>query len=163
MEEWRPIDGHPGYEVSSLGRVRSYRRRHNGLAGEPRLLKQSLTDKGYLRVGLRRADGTGSRTIYVHKLVLTAFVGPAPEGMECRHLDGISQNNRLDNLAWGTDAENGADRVRHAKPRKVCLLGHRLTPDDILAGTCPQCEELRRRLPELLASVRSNQDPRSHG
>jgi hypothetical protein len=33
--------------------------------------------------------------------------------MQCRHLDGNRSNNRLDNLAWGTPLENGADKARH--------------------------------------------------
>jgi len=42
-----------------------------------------------------------------------AFVGPCPEGMECRHLDGNPGNNNLENLAWGTREENMKDRVDH--------------------------------------------------
>lgn len=49
----------------------------------------------------------------VHVLVLLAFVGPCPEGMECRHLDGNPANNRLDNLCWGTGSENWNDKRRH--------------------------------------------------
>jgi hypothetical protein len=50
---------------------------------------------------------------YVHALVLEAFVGLCPQGMECRHLNGVRHDNRLANLTWGTYAENNADRVRH--------------------------------------------------
>ncbi len=49
----------------------------------------------------------------MHRLVLEAFVGPCPEGMQCRHLDGNRSNNHIDNLAWGTPKENCADRGRH--------------------------------------------------
>jgi transcriptional regulator with XRE-family HTH domain len=49
----------------------------------------------------------------VHRLILETFVGPCPPGMECRHLDGNPQNNRLDNLCWGTPKENQADRIVH--------------------------------------------------
>lgn len=62
-------------------------------------------------VNLRR-DGK-PRPFAVHALVLEAFVGPRPEGMECRHLDGDPTNNALANLAWGTRAENIADKRRH--------------------------------------------------
>jgi hypothetical protein len=50
--------------------------------------------------------------IFVHRLVLLAFVGPCPAGHESRHLDGDPKNNRLTNLAWGTRLENMADRSR---------------------------------------------------
>lgn len=46
----------------------------------------------------------------IHRTVLEAFVGPCPEGMECRHLDGNPKNNLLSNLCWGTKSENNYDR-----------------------------------------------------
>jgi hypothetical protein len=53
------------------------------------------------------------RNLLAHRLVLQTFVGPCPEGMECRHLDGNASNNRVSNLAWGTAVENAADRRMH--------------------------------------------------
>ena len=67
-------------------------------------------------VSLRIGDRTGGYS--VHRLVLEAFVGPMPEAMETRHLDGNPANNCLDNLRYGTRAENEADKRLHAKPRK---------------------------------------------
>jgi hypothetical protein len=52
-------------------------------------------------------------TAYVHRLVLKAFVGPCPEGMEGCHWDGDACNNKLDNLRWATHAENVEDSIRH--------------------------------------------------
>jgi len=49
----------------------------------------------------------------VHRLVLEAFVGKCPKGMECRHLDGNSLNNNINNLCWGTRSENQRDSVKH--------------------------------------------------
>jgi hypothetical protein len=106
-EEWRPVPGHPGYDVSSHGRVRSYRRRH-GLVAEPRLLSPVVGKTGYPHVAV-----TGRRHVTVHTLVLTTFVGPRPANMECRHLDGNRLNPRLDNLRWGTRSENYDDRRKH--------------------------------------------------
>jgi hypothetical protein len=63
---------------------------------------------GYQQIKLGR-----SRQTKVHILVLEAFVGPRPDGMVCRHLDGNPQNNRLSNLRWGTPEENYADRRLH--------------------------------------------------
>lgn len=50
---------------------------------------------------------------YVHRLVLEAFVGPCPEGMECRHLNGKQRDNRLENLSWGTPERNNQDKKLH--------------------------------------------------
>jgi predicted XRE-type DNA-binding protein len=33
--------------------------------------------------------------------------------MECRHLDGNPENNRVDNLCWGTRSENAQDSMKH--------------------------------------------------
>jgi len=67
--------------------------------------------KGYPQVGLYR---DGKRTMSpVHKVVLEAFVGPRPDGMECRHLDGDRSNSCLVNLCWGTSSENKADMIKH--------------------------------------------------
>jgi hypothetical protein len=49
----------------------------------------------------------------VHRLILETFVGPRPPGKQCRHLNGDSLDNRLENLAWGTFHENFADRLAH--------------------------------------------------
>lgn len=107
----------PGYRVGTNGVVQS-RWVHVGLGrgngttvvigGEWVDLKPSLNASGYHRVNLGRGNGR-----LIHRLVLEAFVGPCPPGMECRHLDGNRTNNSLGNLAWGTRKENMADQVAH--------------------------------------------------
>ncbi len=54
-----------------------------------------------------------AKTYKVHTLVLNAFVGPCPEGMECCHNDGDFTNNYVDNLRWDTHQENQRDMVKH--------------------------------------------------
>lgn len=111
-EEWRPAPGFDGlYEVSSYGRVRSIPRQTVcGVLGGG-MLAGSVESNGYIRVTLSR-DGKGRR-ISLHRLVLDAFVGACPPGMECRHLDGVRANCNLSNLAWGTRSHNARDRLRH--------------------------------------------------
>jgi hypothetical protein len=68
--------------------------------------------RGYPIVGLCRKSK--QTLFFVHRLLLLAFVGPCPEGMECRHLDGDKRNCRLPNLCWGTKQENnGLDKRAH--------------------------------------------------
>jgi hypothetical protein len=50
---------------------------------------------------------------YVHRLVLDAFVGPAPAGAVAAHADGDTADNRLVNLRWDTVTGNLADKARH--------------------------------------------------
>lgn len=64
-----------------------------------------------MRVNLSR--GGKYHTFRVHQLVLGTFVGPRPEGMQCRHLNGNPADNRLCNLAWGTPEENREDCHNH--------------------------------------------------
>ena len=133
-EQWRPVVGTTGYEVSDQGRVRSLDRyidhpvtHRVRLPG--RVLKAALQNGGHLKVGLGRG-----RVDQVHRLVLAAFVGPCPEGMEVRHLNGDPTDNRLENLTYGTRAENIADAVRHGthvQARKThCVHGHPYTPEN---------------------------------
>lgn len=46
--------------------------------------------------------------------MLEAFVGPCPDGMECRHFpDRDPSNNNLSNLSWSTHKVNAQDTVTH--------------------------------------------------
>ncbi len=104
IENWKPIAGYEGlYEVSDMGNVRSIRR---NLIKSP-----AANDRGYFHVGLH--SGAKQQRLYVHRLVLEAFVGPCPAGMEGCHNDGDRANNRLDNLRWDTSKNNHADRLEH--------------------------------------------------
>src|SRR5690242_11046966 len=111
-ERWAPVPGHPGYEVSDRGRARSLDRVRVNIRGvrcryRGQPLRTWPARKGYLMVRL----GAG-RAYAVHRLVLSAFVGPCPDGMEGCHNDGDTANARLTNLRWDTHAENQADIVR---------------------------------------------------
>lgn len=133
-EQWKPVPGYAGrYEVSDRGRVR----RNDWVAvtrrGERKLpareLKTPKTSTGHLSVVLA-APGGGEDRWLVHRLVLTAFVGPCPNGMECRHLNDNPVDNRLSNLCWGTRTDNMLDRTRNGidnngtKNATHCARGH---------------------------------------
>ncbi|MFL1432774.1 MULTISPECIES: HNH endonuclease [unclassified Nocardiopsis] len=143
-EEWRPIAGTDGvYEVSNLGRVRSWTSVSRGQVIKP----QPHQDR-YL------AFWTGPKLRLLHRVVLETFVGPRPDGMVCRHLDGDRMNCRLDNLRWGTAAENMRDSIEHgthANARKThCPAGHEYTPENTRIDgrghrACRECARLRKR------------------
>ncbi len=126
MEEWRATH-HPHYEVSNLGRVRSWAPRGGDMRHlmrpcfkptEPRLLKPGRSSSGYLSVSFGRQYGSQS----VHILVAAAFLGPCPQGQECRHKDDNRANPRASNLEYGTRTQNIIDSVnrgRWNRPRKV--------------------------------------------
>ncbi len=109
-EIWKDILGFDDYQVSTRGRVRSYKRQGGGRAGKPHMLSSENSGR-YEQVGLVR-DGK-QYCKRVHRLVLEMFIGPCPEGREGCHYDGDSHNNRMSNLRWGTKEENSADLRRH--------------------------------------------------
>lgn len=119
-EEWRSIPGFPRYEVSSLGRVLSHHR------ATPLVRSQQLSPIGYFTV--RLSDGERKRTRPVHVLVAEAFHGPRPAGQLVRHLNGDPQDNRAENLCWGTASENQLDSVAHGThphaKKTHCSQGH---------------------------------------
>lgn len=139
-EQWRPVVGHEDrYLVSDHGRVWSKERmvRHGRGAGlrrhAGRILKQGRKPAGYPVVSAL-IDGK-VRHLYVHRMVLEAFVGPCPTDHVARHLDDNKENNHLSNLAWGSESDNAYDKVRngrdHYSVRDACKWGHEFTPDNI--------------------------------
>lgn len=135
-EQWRPVVGYEGhYEVSDHGRVRSLdriapygntTRRRRGTIRKTRPAPKG----GHLMLNLTREKTI--RGAYVHRLVLEAFVGPCPDGMEACHHDDDPTNNHLSNLRWDTRGANLKDRYRngyvHPNSRKTrCIRGHELS------------------------------------
>jgi hypothetical protein len=145
-ERWLPVVGIEGlYEVSDQGRVRSLGRRDRlGRRWKPRILRGSLDGEGYVVVNLTSAarQGTATRSVRerVHVLVLEAFVGPRPAGMQCCHKNDVPEDNRLANLRWDSPEANQADarrnqsgltrRARRSAQRAQgtgrCIRSHRL-------------------------------------
>lgn len=142
QENWKPAAGYAGrYEVSDQGRVKRLartvtysdgRRRHY-----PEQIMTGRTDRdGYRRVRLTNPAGDVADQA-VHRLVLDAFTGPCPDGMEACHGDGNPANNNASNLRWGTRAENVRDQVRHGThseaSKETCPRAHRLTAPNLVA------------------------------
>lgn len=139
IERWLPVPGYDdGYEVSDLGRVRSIDRWVHQSNGVRRLFKgKVLRDRpfpatGHRQVSLKR--NSVGETFKVHRLVMMAFVGPRPDGMQVCHNNGIPDDNRLSNLRYDTASANVRDAVRHGTQRNVrkthCKKGHGFTPEN---------------------------------
>ena len=85
-------------------------------AGKPQpfLLTEAIGSAGYPFVAIIEKDRR--RTIPVHRLVCAAFHGEKPsKSSVTRHLDGNKINNAPLNLAWGSYAQNEADKRRHGQ------------------------------------------------
>ena len=120
MTEWRSVPGWgDSYRVSSAGEVRSVDRviatRIGPQRWKGRALKPFRPNAGkhnpYLAVRLSYEGQGGWRSI--HSLVAAAFIGPRPEGLEVRHVDGDYLHNATSNLVYGTTSENALDSVKH--------------------------------------------------
>ncbi len=114
---WEEIPGFPNYRIGEDGTFWSNKKPGKSTVNltnpSPRWRrkKTSVTNGGYYSVYVKIC---GKKQMWpIHRVLLAAFVGPCPEGMECRHLDGNPKNNSLSNLAWGTPAENAQDKIRH--------------------------------------------------
>ena len=131
LEEWREVSGTDGfYEVSNLGRARSWAKCGPSRArrSEPKYLRLTPNHAGYPIISL--PDG---RKYFVHRLVMEAFVGPCPEGLQVRHLDGDPLNAAVENLRYGTQKENEADKLIHGRDIRGEKCGiSRLTLEDVI-------------------------------
>jgi hypothetical protein len=118
MEQFMPINGFPGYQVSRVGEVQSCwnRRGRRGGMGDTWLpLNPIRLYSGHLSVNLHRDRRKIRRSI--HHLVLEAFFGPRPAGLICCHWDGDPANNCVENLRWDTYKSNCDDMLRHGNRR----------------------------------------------
>lgn len=134
--QYRDIPGFPGYRVGDDGSVWS-QRIVRGVPGRKGLSAQMSGTWRKLAPSINKRTGRYQAVIdgkkrSVHRLVLLAFVGPCPEGMESCHEDGNRRNNALSNLRWDTHKANCADRVRHGTQAKGEKSGNsRFTEADI--------------------------------
>lgn len=116
MTEWRTVPGFPGYEVNNVGDVRSVTRAvpHQTVTktifGK---MKKARPQKNGGQLRLTLFHERVCKSVFVHRLVMAAFVGPLPEGKLVRHLNGDPTDNRLENLAYGDALENAADAIAH--------------------------------------------------
>ncbi len=127
LEIWAPIPIAPGYEASTLGRVRSRRG----------VLRSRITTSGYPQINVS-IHGV-RRTATVHSLVASAFLGPRPAGLETCHNDGCRSNNLVGNLRYDTRVGNDSDKRHHG----TLLVGERNGNSKL---TPAQVQEIRRRV-----------------
>ena len=104
-EIWKDIAGYEGlYQISTLGRVKSFKKWKRANCPEEYILKPAPIQSGYHTVMLYK-DGSKKKFL-VHRLVATAFI-PNPDNLpHINHIDEDVSNNRVDNLEWCTPQYN---------------------------------------------------------
>ena len=109
-EQWIDIARWEGYyQISDFGRLKSLKR---PFVFKDRILRACIDRDGYPFAGLFK-NNKRLACPKIHRLVLEAFIGPRPYGMEGRHKDGNKLNNRLDNIEWATHEVNESDKYGH--------------------------------------------------
>lgn len=130
-EIWKTIDGYPGYQVSSIGRVKSIQRKVKYKNGSyhtvnEKIIKPGKDKNGYLIVGLYKENKR--KNMKVHRLVAAAFVqNDSLFNTEINHIDECKTNNCASNLEWCEHSYNcnfGTRNIRVAKlqSKKVLCL-----------------------------------------
>jgi flavin-dependent thymidylate synthase len=136
-EVWAEWPKNDVYEVSTLGRIRSWTTggyRQVKRSDSPTIKIPTVNPAGYEVVSLSFLGK--SRTIPVSKLVTETYMpGKGPKD-QIRHLDNNRRNNRLSNLAFGTCKVNATDRMESGNPQ---TLGLYFTP---VVSACDDGEEM---------------------
>lgn len=113
VEVWRPISSCPGYDASSLGRIRRSTDVATYYSTRPgRVFNPKPKADGYVRTSVIVNGKREPR--YVQRLVCEAFHGPPPsEKHQAAHLNGVRHDNSALNLKWKTPLENETDKRAH--------------------------------------------------
>lgn len=109
-EQWVDIKGYEGlYKISNKGRIfalnPSFYFPNGGFCKRESLIKRQFADKdGYMKTCLTKDKK--QKTFSVHRLVATHFI-PNINNYPCiDHINGIRDDNRVENLRWCTFKQN---------------------------------------------------------
>lgn len=100
-EIWKRIPGYSLYEVSNLGRLKTYNWKGSGREA---IMKPAIY-RGYCKTMIKNDEGR-THTIQVHKMVALAFLTKKENDTEINHINGVRNDNRVENLEWCTHSEN---------------------------------------------------------
>lgn len=138
-KEWRPILGASGYKISQDGEVVNLA---NGLIIKPQ------SRNGYYRYRINNQMKSA------HRLVWEAFNGrEVPEGYQVGHINGVKNDNRVENLRVVTRSEN----MRHAYERghQTAKVVKQYTKAGELVTTFPSYQRAADAMQVTEAAIRS--------
>lgn len=113
--EFVPIKGYEGlYAINSIGDVKSFIGKYGV---KEKILKSCYDTDGYKQVLLYKDGKRKSKKI--HRLVLESFTENLDNKPVINHINGIKDDNRLENLEWATVSEN----TKHAYDKGLSKIG----------------------------------------
>ena len=157
-EIWRDIPGYEGfYQASSMGNIRSVdryvKRFDRRIAGgvttkslKGRLMKLNKVGDHRNYYAVMLSKNNHKKVVRVADLVMLAFVGPKPRGMQINHKDENTFNNSISNLEYCTCSYNvnwGTANTRRGK--KLSRPVAQLTVSGELLRVWESQEEIERR------------------
>lgn len=122
-EIWMPVPGYETYLASTLGRI---------VRIDGHQPKQRQSHNGYSRV--RLGPRKTRRELAVNRIILRSFTGEPPtEEHQAAHINGVCDDNRLENLYWATPKENAQDRILHGTQTRGSTHGEaKLTEEQVV-------------------------------
>lgn len=117
IEIWKSIANYYGfYEVSTLGRVRSLDSTLTTKKGVirtrfGRVMSLNKKKNGYLSVMF--SINENKKRFYAHRLVAISFIDNIENKTEVNHINGIKNDNRVENLEWVTKSENSIHAIKN--------------------------------------------------
>jgi hypothetical protein len=149
QEVFKDIAGANGiYQVSNLGNVKSYNNKNK----QPKILTAINQNKGYTVVNLK---GDVKKICTIHRLVAKAFIPNPKNKREVNHINGIKNDNRVENLEWSTSSENRIHAYKiglqkgHEKKGKDSPLSMpvvQLTLDNVIVANYSGAKEASKQL-----------------
>lgn len=138
---YREVVGFPGYAIGDNGALWSRRGPRGTWKRRRTMIGHDGREHAVLCINWKKTSKK------IHHLVLEAFVGPCPDGLEACHWDDNPLNNSIGNLRWDTHEANMADRERNGKQPRGERHGMAiLTSADVAhikamvcAGCCRKC------------------------
>ena len=122
-EIWKDIYGFPYYQVSNLGRVRSFK------WGKERILSPKKIKNDYLQVGLCKNDKRYWKCI--HRLVAEAFLDNPNNLPQVNHINENKTDNRVENLEY-CSMEYNQNYGTHQQRSAAARLNHPILSKSVL-------------------------------
>lgn len=122
---WKKIPDYDNYWISKDGRILSTKKK------KPIIMKPISALDGHMYLFLY--SNGNMKKMWIHRAVLLAWDRKPMDGEECRHLNDIPTDNRIENLCWGTRIENVADKRRNGGiPCGEKNVAHKLSEKQVM-------------------------------